>query len=130
MYAVETVLELYLEAASFPQASGMEKRIKRLKGNGEPSEKRLSPNFINEESGIGGLEHFLNHGKRWRGLGIESAECAHCEHEHVELHGHLHLSIIYDADIAPHGQSIGMTASVTAAGSHHIIDLFATVRDI
>lgn len=82
------------------------------------------------KSGIGCLEHLLNHCQGWCRLGIQAAEAAHCQHEKIKLQCDFGLAIVDDADIPTHGETIGMTGALAALGADHIINLLAIVCHI
>ena len=75
-------------------------------------------------------QHFFHLTESRRGLGIQAAQAAHGQHQHIELQGHLAAAIVDDAGLPVHGQTVGMAAALLPVGTDDVIDLFILVRHI
>ena len=79
---------------------------------------------------VGDAQHLLDLTERGRGIGIQSAQAAHGQHQHVELQRHLAAPIVDDAGLAIHGQAVGMPAALLSMRANDIVYLLVFVRHV
>lgn len=83
-----------------------------------------------KNSGVSCLQHFLHHGQGRRCIGIESAQAAYRQHQHVKFECNFHFAIVDDAVVAIDFQAVCISCAFMAARTNNIINLLAAISHI